>query len=265
MAVIEELFRDRTETIGGRPQAEIAYVVRQAVDENDVKSVAHGTSVDLGGRRVRKTILIDERINSDTWKVTANYEGIEGQEEEEGPQSSYSFDTGGGTQHITQSIQTIGKYGPKASDILGGAIGYDGEHVQGVDITLPVFNFTETHFLPDSVVTNAYKGNIFNMTGKVNSGGFRGFAAGEVLFVGASGSKRGEEDWEITFRFAALPNKQAIQVGEIGGISKKGWEYMWVQYADEVDDAKKQILKKPVAVYVEKVYDETGFAGLGIG
>jgi hypothetical protein len=40
---------------------------------------------------------------------------------------------------------------------------------------------------------------------------------------------------------------------------------MWVQYADEVDDAKKQIVKKPVAVYVEKVYESASFAGLGIG
>lgn len=36
--------------------------------------------------------------------------------------------------------------------------------------------------------------------------GWRAFAAGEVLFLGASGSKRGEEEWEITYRFAASPN-----------------------------------------------------------
>jgi hypothetical protein len=40
---------------------------------------------------------------------------------------------------------------------------------------------------------------------------------------------------------------------------------MWVQYADEVDNDKKQIVKKPVAVYIEKVYDSTGFSGLGVG
>jgi len=266
MAVVEELFRDRTETIGERPTAEIAYVVREASDEADVKAAALAAIPLFYGFLLRKTISIDERINADTWKITASYEKADGQDDEDDEnESAYSFDTGGGTQHITQSIQTVSKYGPKASDILGGAIGYDGEHVQGVDITIPVFNFTETHFLPNSVVTNAYKGNIFQMTGKTNSGGFRGFAAGEVLFLGAAGSKRGEDDWEITFRFAALPGKNNIQVGDIGGISKKGWEYMWVQYADEVDNDKKQIVKKPVAVYIEKVYDSTGFSGLGIG
>lgn len=264
MAVVEELFQGRTETISAKSSAEIPYIVRQAADEAAVKAAALAATPIFYGVMARKSIEIAERVNQDTWKITVRYEAAEEKEKEEEPEPAYSFDTGGGTQHITQSIQTVGKYGPKASDLLGGAIGFDGEHVQGVDITIPVFNFSETHFLPNSVVNTGYKANIFKMTGKVNSGGFRGFAAGEVLFLGASGSRRGEEDWEIAFRFAALPNRDGIQVGDIGGISKKGWEYMWVQYADEVDDAKKQIVKKPVAVYIEKVYPSTGFSGLGI-
>ena len=91
------------------------------------------------------------------------------------------------------------------------------------------------------------------------------FAAGEVLFMGASGSKRGSDDWEITFRFAASPNKTGLTVGDIVGIDKKGWEYMWVRYADAEDAAAKAIVKKPVAVYVEKVYEEGDFSTLGIG
>lgn len=82
---------------------------------------------------------------------------------------------------------------------------------------------------------------------------------------GASGSKRGEDDWEITFRFAASPNKTGLTVGDIVGINKKGWEYMWVRYADAEDAAAKAIVKKPVAVSVEKVYEEGDFSTLGIG
>lgn len=33
-----------------------------------------------------------------------------------------------------------------------------------------------------------------------------------------------------------------------------GWEYMWVRYTDS-EDAAKAIVKKPVAVYVEQVYE----------
>jgi len=48
-----------------------------------------------------------------------------------------------------------------------------------------------------------------------------------VLFLGATGSERGEgpdDDWEITFRFAANPNQTGLSVGSISGISKKGWK-----------------------------------------
>ena len=80
---------------------------------------------------------------------------------------------------------------------------------------------------------------------------------------GASGSKRGSDDWEIAYKFAASPNRSNFSVGDITGISKKGWEYMWVRYEDAEDAAAKAIVKKPVAVYVEKVYEEGNFASLG--
>jgi hypothetical protein len=84
-----------------------------------------------------------------------------------------------------------------------------------------------------------------------------------VPVPGAAGSKRGAEDWEITYKFAASPNRTGIVVGEITGISKKGWEYMWVRYADAEDAAAKAIVKKPVAAYVEKVYEDGNFGVLG--
>ncbi|HOW17476.1 MAG TPA: hypothetical protein PLC79_00450 [Phycisphaerae bacterium] len=40
---------------------------------------------------------------------------------------------------------------------------------------------------------------------------------------------------------------------------------MWGRHADSDDAAAKAIVKKPVAVYIERVYDEGNFAALGIG
>lgn len=48
-------------------------------------------------------------------------------------------------------------------------------------------------------------------------------------------------------------------------VSKKGWEYMWLRYHDVKDDTAKMLIKHPCAAYVERVYDEVDFAGLGIG
>jgi len=137
--------------------------------------------------------------------------------------------------------------------------------VYGVDITVPVYSFSETHILANSAVTAAYKGKLFALTGKTNNATFKGFAIGECLFLGASGSKRGKGDWEITFRFAASPNKTGLTVGDITGIAKKGWEYLWVRYEDAVDTAAGTMVKKPLAVYIEKVYEEGNFADLAIG
>jgi len=106
---------------------------------------------------------------------------------------------------------------------------------------------------------------LFQLTGRVNTGAFKGFNAGEVLFLGASGSRRGYGDWEITFRFAASPNVTNLTIGDITGINKKGWEYLWVRYADSEDTAAKALVKKPIAVYIERVYDDGNLSLLGIG
>jgi hypothetical protein len=266
-ATLHELFAGRTETLGDKPKAELAYVVLGAADEDEVRALAISQiPADYQGL-YRKTVTLDERLNASTWKVVAVFEAPE-PPQQDNPESTFAFDTGGGTQHITQSLQTIGRYGPSASAELGGAIGYDGQNVAGVDITIPIYQFSETHYLAPGVVTQGYKLTLMALTGAVNSAPFRGFQAGEVLFMGASGTRRGvdpDDRWEIAYKFAASPNQSNLAVGSITGIQKRGWDYLWVQYGDDVDATAKVLIKKPIAVYVEQVYAFASFAGLGIG
>jgi len=182
-------------------------------------------------------------------------------------ESTYQFDTGGGTHHITQALATIGTYVPPgdvAPDYKG-AIGVTLDNVEGVDIHIPIYHFSETHYLPVAAITGAYKALLFALTGTVNDAGFRGFAKGEVLFCGASGSQRGEEDWQITFKWAASPNKTDIAVGLITVPAKEGWHYLWIRYRDKPDDAAVDMIKDPVAATVVRVYEYGDFADLGIG
>jgi hypothetical protein len=135
-------------------------------------------------------------------------------------------------------------------------------------VTMPVLNFTETHTMNGSRVSTSYKKAVAALTGTVNRSGFRGFSAGEVLFLGASGTKQSKKvnaPWEITFRFAVSPNQSGLQVGKLKVSSKKGWDYLWVRYADKVSDNKKNVIKEPVAAYVEQVYPEGDFGNLGLG
>jgi len=248
--------------------AELLYLVRGTTDAGAARvALLAGAPVTHDGLP-RDDAAVEEIEGLDAYIGTVRYASPDGQAPETG-ESSFSFDTSGGSQHITQSLATPGSYAsPGLAGVpnFGGAIGVTQDNVEGVDITVPVYTFSETHYLPNSTVSNAYKGTLFNLTGKVNDGAFKGLSAGECLFLGASGSRRAsEDDWEITFRFAGSPNKTGLTIGDIVGVSKKGWEYLWVRYQDKEDAVAKMLIKKPIAAFVEKVYEEASFAALGIG
>lgn len=264
---VVEKFESRQVTTGHYPTVELRYTVRGTNDDVEARSALAANSPALydpwGGGLLflpRDTISI-QPVGDELWEGIVRYGTVPQTNE-----STFAFDTGGGTQHITQSLQTVGAYAPPGATApdFKGAIGVTPDSVEGVDIAVPVYHFSETHYLPAEIVTEAYKGTLFSLTGKVNGGAFKGFAAGECLFLGAAGAKRGSGDWEITFRFAASPNVTNLTVGDINGINKKGWEYLWVRYADSVDDAAKALVKKPVAAYVERVYEYGDFNLLGI-
>ena len=269
MIVLTEKVDSRNWNTGDNASVELVYVLTGTDDDTQAKSYVESHTDETYEDLVRQSInlepeWVDEHHFDGQWIVTVRY-GVKPPVEV--GESTFSFDTGGGTQHITQSIETVNKYAPpgKVAPDFKGAVGVTHDSVEGVDITVPVYNFSETHYIDDALVTPAYKGTLFALTGKVNDGAFKGLAAGECLFLGASGSKRGAEDWEITYRFAASPNKTGLTIGDIINIDKKGWEYLWVRYADAEDGVAKAIVKKPVAVYVEKVYEEGNLALLGIG
>lgn len=269
MAKLEEGFLNRREEVNRN--LEVPFFVFDAADEAAVKAACAVAPADGGlpvciGIYILDYYSIEERINDTTWRLLARYK-LPQWPQYQPPEGRFSFDTSGGTQHVTQSLATVGRYGPKATDKLQGAIGFDGRNVQGVDITVPVFNFTESHWFTPDKITQAYKLLLFGKTGCYNLDAFRGFDPGSVLFLGAAGDRQGnnpDDQWELTFRFAAMPNRTNFQIGDITVASKLGWEYMWVQYDDEADDDNKQIVKKPVAVYIERVYSGTLFSEMGI-
>ena len=264
--VVEEKFDSRLSVAGDNPSVELRYVVFGTSDDLAAKSELATASPATYDGLPRQSIQIEPLAN-DIWDGSVRYGLTEENDPPQTGESSFAFDTGGGTQHITQSRATINAYAPpgETAPDFQGAIGVTDNGVEGVDITVPVYHFSETHYLDDAVVTPAYKGTLFGLTGTVNSGSFKGLAAGECLFLGAAGSKRGIGDWEITFRFAGSPNVTGLSVGPITGISKKGWEYLWVRYAEVEDEGAQVLVKRPVAAYVERAYDSGNFAALGIG
>ena len=273
---VEEAYSERDETIdakGNVTEIEIPYFVFNVDDESKALSAVRSNHKAVTGMTLESVETV-ERINDTTWKVKAIYEsdedggGDDGSTNDDEDTTVFAFDTGGGTKHINQSLKTDGRY-PNTAPDFAGAIGVDNEgNVNGVDVTMPVLNFTETHTLNGGRVTTSYKKTLAALTGTVNSGSFRGFSRGEVLFLGASGTKRSKKasaPWEITYRFAVSPNQAGLQVGDIKVTRKYGWDYLWVRYADKVAEGGKNVVKKPVAAYVEMVYPEGDFGNLGLG
>ena len=271
MATLTEKIDSRETVMSERPSVTMHYILDGTSDDITAKTLLLNSTPTLYDGLVRdectlEPIFVDTTTGTGKWDCTVQYIAPEYQPPEVG-ESSFNFDTGGGTQHTTQSRETIASHAPpgKTAPDFKGAIGVTGDSVEGVDITVPVYQFAETHFLPDAAVTPAYKLTLFALTGRVNQAIWKGFAAGEVLFLGASGSRRGLGPWEITYRFAASPNVSDLTVGEITGIDKKGWEYLWVRYTDAEDTTAKALVKKPIAAYVERVYEDGDLSLLGIG
>lgn len=258
---VYEKWDSRETTISEDATVDLRFLIRGTDDDAEANvALLEAAPVTYGGL-VRQSAHT-ERIAEEAWEGSVRY-GV--REPLNTGDSAFSFDTGGGTQHITQALATVGAYaasGPPPN--FSGAIGATRDGVEGVDITVPTYNFTETHYLAATLVTGEYKATLFQLTGTVNDGVFRGFNAGEVLFLGASGAKRGQEDWEITFRFAASPNVTGLSVGDMTEIEKRGWDYLWVRYEDVEDTEARTLVKRPVAVYVEQVYPLGNFEGLGI-
>lgn len=282
MAAAIELVASRRTTVSiDNPSVDLVYKVLRTEDDAAVRVVVEQTipflynlTSSLGVQQlVFQSYEIDHRGNG-IWNAVAKYGKKEpqktGDPENGKHESSFSFDTTGGTRHVKHSIRTVQRYGTsgKTPPDFKGLIGVNDDKVEGCDVVAPAFAFSESHRVPSSFVTGAYKNKIYLLTGKVNAAQFtradgQTFAPGECQFLGASGSKRGTEGWEITYKFTASVNASGLVIGDITGIAKEGFHYLWVRW-QEVENAK-TLVKQPESIHVEQVVEYGHFGDLKIG
>lgn len=238
----------------------------EIVDEGTVRTFAINNMPLVLDGIPRQEITAIEFINPDFYRVKLFYRSLEPLDEEDEPISEGpvdSFDTTGGTETVTYGLQRVAAAG-KPSAELGAAINYDGQNVNGVEITVPRYTFSTTLKLADSLVTEAFRESIYKSTGTTNVIPFQFFKENEVLFLGAVGTKTVtfddiEDEWEITFNFQGQRGRENIVFNqgledEFTIATKEGWDYIWVQYEDKEDAGQGKVVKKAVAAYVIKVY-----------
>ena len=131
--------------------------------------------------------------------------------------------------------------------------------VEGAEMIIPALKITYGFRHPQGVVDESFARTLARNTGKVNSDSWRGFDAGELLFIGASGSDGSEADAEVSYQFAASENA-TLTIGEIADVVKKGHEALWIEYEDDEEDD--EAVQIPKRIHIERVYSDMSFASI---
>ena len=135
--------------------------------------------------------------------------------------------------------------------------------VAGVDVPTAQLRETYTKTMRLSRITTAFKRKVARLVGKVNSGPFKGWEKGEVMFLGMSYSSpaRRSSRVNVAFNFAIQPNEEESVCGR--NVSKKGFEYAWGLSKTVVDE--NGVPKADVeAIYVDEVCRYDSFSALGL-
>lgn len=161
------------------------------------------------------------------------------------------------TEHILTAWETV-SYGESVP--TGNLINWNGKHgaLCSVNGTSRLTAFVREN----CILTMEYRSfnarrrkKIAELTGKVNSESFHNWAAGEVLFLGASSgdvyvNEEGDELLDVNYRFAIRPNRNDMQVNNCS-FNAGGWDVVW-----PLEDT---------SVHVSRIYPLADFKALGIG
>lgn len=261
--------------------ATIYYIVEGTENDIDACKGAYEFAPEEFSEIPKKSVAISERLTDNTWKIEVKY-GSEstsssgGSEDDEEEDASMNFDCSAGKKHMTQAIKQTCVYAGSgeskdstaaASAIPIGWNGKDGSESEaaGVDVSIGELRETYTKVMKKSKVTGtSWKRKVAELVGKVNSGSFKGWSAGEVMFLGCSynAPSEGSKKVAVSFHFAIrLNEKKAVVAGESIG-NKKGFEYLWALTDDEIKDGDR--VRKVRKIYKAEVCDTDSFSGLGI-
>jgi len=246
--------------------------------EHDENIVAHlvraGTPAVMthpDGAVLRQNIQLREEGHQ-LYTAVVTYGGMQmvGATGSAGPLGTYSlsFDTTGGSVHVSHSKETIAKYPSATAPDHKQLIGVHGDQVDGADQVIPAMKLTVHFKHPAGIMTLPRIKYIGEITGMVSSVDFLTFAAGEVLFLGATGSEGNEIPAEVQYQFAMSVNAADLSIGAITGIAKKGWEYVWISYKNETSavGGVTSPVKQPQFAYVERLYETVNLVqALGFG
>ena len=225
----------------------------------------------LGMTLQRLTVV--ERINDRNWKVNAEYKytgGASVSSDDDEREEKVSIEFGVSTATRTVSLGRVESYGdiPTYGGLIDVQESGDGTmEPRGISVYIPTGTMTITHWFRKSQWTTRLRNKIAYRRCRYNSDTFRGFAHGELLFVGETVSYSDNDPYvEVQFKFLISENSDDIEVGSFSGIRKRGWHGMWVKYSKNIRTVggKKYQVIEPKGVAIEKIYKAADFTELGL-
>ena len=217
-----------------------------------------------------------ERISAKRWKVNAEYKGTADGSSPRNDDNSgerkekVSIEFGVSTATRTVSLGRVRSYGdmPEYGGLIDVQESGDGTlEPRGISVYVPTGTMTITHYFKKSQWTTKLRNKIAYRRCRYNSDSFRGFAHGELLFVGESVNySDGDPYVEVQFKFLISENSDDIEVGNMTGISKRGWHGLWCKYRKDVKtvNGKKYQVIEPQGVAIEKIYKAADFTEMGL-
>ncbi len=268
---VEQCYKEHPKSIdrfGKYISIEVPYLVFESASEDEALAAVWSEVPAICEDLPLESIEIDSRESENTFRVNVRYKDKEytsTDDEENDDEPTVSFDCGGGTKHLLYSLNQRKAFGTKEA---GGAIGWNGKsgsdcEIAGVDIPTAQLRETYTKTMRISRLSTSYKRNVAALVGKVNSGSFKGWSAGEVMFLGMSYSTPAKKAKKVTvtFNFAIQPNESGVKVGG-KSVSKKGFEYVWAISKTVMANGVPKIDIE--AIYVDQVCEYASFSALGL-
>ena len=257
----------------GASTAEIDYlVIEPTTKKAALEAVASATPSSCGGLPLAE-IRFGGYVGAGNISATAMYasSSSDGDSDYDEETPTMSFDCGGGTKHVTHCISQTIAYPSSGGKNPGNMVGWNGNggdacQIDGVDIPTAQLRETYTRVMNRSALTNSYKRTVAALVGKVNADSFKGWSAGEVMFLGMSYSAptKGKEKVVVTYNFSIQPNETNVTVAghEIGNVA--GYDYVWTIAKTDVNSSTNVPEAKVAGVYVAQVCERASFGGLGL-
>ena len=278
LAPATNLETDETQQLAVSCEIQYYAVCDTDADEADVVMACRSSSsvpkTYLGLLLQKYTVV--ERISAKQWKVNAEYKGTANGSSQRNDDNSgerkekVSIEFGVSTATRTVSLGRVRSYGdmPEYGGLIDVQESGDGTlEPRGISVYVPTGTMTITHYFKTSQWTTKLRNKIAYRRCRYNSDSFRGFAHGELLFVGESVNySDGDPYVEVQFKFLISENSNDIEVGNMTGISKRGWHGLWCKYRKDVKtvNGKKYQVIEPQGVAIEKIYKAADFTELGL-